>query len=388
MSGGKSPTIRTITLHVPAEGNDWISIKSIEEASEVLSLLKKSLEEKGYTIWSTRIALPPPPQSVSIDRILDVRDKVEKGIFIAVGGFYDDDPRINSLNEIASNNMFSYIAVKDHAKLGDLAFTLLKWSLDTPQIMVRIALEFSGNREFLTPYFPITATPRHLQEPVYTIALLYPNWIIDNIKEPSLSEFSRTVREAVDKVNQDAERTAGEHGIPFAGVDASLSPWMSDSVARLLELVGGCSLESYDCIPVLYSVNNVLNTVGKVGFNEVMLPVGEDDYLKEKAQKGTLALEDLVHLTPYCLAGLDMVALTLSASQLHSLFKTLHLIARIKNRELGFRGVMLPPDYPEEGVKLERFGFIPIVKLKSEVIRKSSEEKRGGYKGQGPLIIP
>ena len=387
MSGEKSPTIRTITLHVPSERNDWVSIGGIEEAVDALSMLKKSLEEKGYTVWSTRIVLPPPPQGVSIDRILDIRDKIERGVFIAVGGFYDNDPRISRLNEIASNDMFSYIAVKDHANLDDLAFTLLRWSLDTPHIMVRIALEFKGNREFLTPYFPITATPSHLQEPVYTIALLYPNWIIDNMKEPSLSEFSNAVRRAVDRVNRDAELVAREQSIPFAGIDASLSPWMSDSVARLLELVGRCSLESYDCIPTLYSVNSVLNTAGKVGFNEVMLPVGEDNYLKEKAQEGTLTLEDLVHLTPYCLAGLDMVALTLTASQLHSLFKTLHLIAMMKNRELGFRGIMLPPDYPDEGIKLERFGFIPVVKLKSETIRKSGEEKRR-YESHGPLIIP
>lgn len=380
------PTLRTITLHLAMRDDAWephALSHALAQAGYTLQRLKEQFGRKGYEVWSTRVTLPPPPPRVTIDRLVEARDHLDKSVFLSTGGFTSGDKRIPLIEHLLESGIFTYIAVERSSHLEDLAQTLMKWSLDKPGVMVRIGVEFTGKRDFMTPYFPISSTPETARVSRFTLAFLYPNWIMARLQQASVEEVEKVVAQAVSEANQDAE-TPYPGVLEYGGIDASLSPWMDDSVARLVELVGRCRMETYGCIPAVASINAILARHGSVGFNEIMLPLGEDNVLKEKAREGRLAIEDLVSLLPFCLAGLDMVALTLNASEFHSLLKTLYTIALWKKRPMGFRGILLPPDYPDEGIKLERFGFIPVLKKKEDTIRTREDEKREG----GPLIIP
>jgi len=385
--GSGNPTIRTVTLHVAINQDYWgtpLLHDTLGQAHYTLNALVNKFEQKGFPVWSKRITLTPPPTGVDVGRLLEVRDMVPRDTFVSIGGFSSGDSRVRELDQIISSNLFTYIAVTKDNHLEELALTLMKWSLDKPSIMVRLGVEFLGKKDFMTPYFPISATPETARNSRYTVALLYPNWIMSRMETPTIDQFDESVADAVARINRAAENLV-PGVVDFAGIDTSLSPWMKDSVARLLELVGRCRLGTYDCIPALAQVNNVLLTRGTVGFNEVMLPLGEDDILKERASQGKLALEDLVMLLPFCLAGLDMVALTLNATELLSLLRTLRTVALLKKRVMGFRAILLPPDYPDEGIELERFGLVPVLKKREELNPPENGEKTGGV---GQLIIP
>jgi len=97
-----------------------------------------------------------------------------------------------------------------------------------------------------------------------------------------------------------------------------------------------------------------------VGFNEVMLPLAEDDRLKELAAVGQLRFRDLLAATPACVAGLDMVPLpsTTETRVLKWVMRDLDAASKLKRKPLGMR-VLLVGAAPGEEVELGMFGKTP-----------------------------
>jgi uncharacterized protein (UPF0210 family) len=202
------------------------------------------------------------------------------------------------------------------------------------------AVAFGGRP--VTPYFPVTTS----ETEGVTASLLYPTHVAELVEGG-----------AIDRVGTN---------LPLIGLDLSLSPWASDSVALLLEKLLGLPLFSPGTFFVLRAVNEALSllasSLGAVGFNEVMLPLAEDDRLKELAAVGHLRFRDLLATAPACVAGLDMVPLpsTTDARVLKWAMRDLDAASKLKRRPLGMR-LLLVGASPGEEVELGMFGKTPVI---------------------------
>jgi len=98
------------------------------------------------------------------------------------------------------------------------------------------------------------------------------------------------------------------------------------------------------------------------GFNEVMLPVGEDSTLKRLVLEDRITLSTLVSLISVCVVGLDMVALPLSTDPkiLAKVLRDIAAIVSSKGRTAGIR-IILVDGRPGDEVELGQFGKVPIM---------------------------
>ena len=96
-----------------------------------------------------------------------------------------------------------------------------------------------------------------------------------------------------------------------------------------------------------------------------MLSVAEDNLLKEKALKGELRIRDLVVLSAYCVAGIDMVAISIVDTNKYDLLRTLYDLYAAANVKKNILGARLIPATTSTGEKLviDRFNYIPVAKL-------------------------
>ena len=366
--------IRALTYHIaPRNLGRWDKSEirgEIEEAKSTLEVLKRVIEEgAGVKVWTTRIALPVPPPETSLTEVAQAILELADGKhLVSIGGLYSGDQRVEQLYEVIQQDLFAHIIVRERGRIGDIAKMLQRWSSRIPESMTKLGVEFS-KREVLTPYFPLSRTPPEYTRNTITMAFLYVNDVKKELATKGIHGLEHYLQNLAKRLGSIA-RECLENGASravFGGFDFSLSPWMEESVARLLEEHGDCVLEGGGCISIAYEINSSLARAGMngyaTGFNEIMLPVGEDNLLKEKARSGKLRVRDLLLYVPVCLAGIDMVVFRASEKQLKSLLESLWSYAMVKKRAVGFRGVVLEPDETASELETKSFGSIPVMEL-------------------------
>lgn len=235
-----------------------------------------------------------------------------------------------------------------------------------PEYATMFALGSSEPLE--TPYFPLTKSENF----GLSFSLLYPSDLygaLTEAEEPDLTlryALSRVFREAVHRV-EGAIEELGE-AIPILGIDFSLSPWMEESAAKVVSLIARSPFLGPGTSSALLEINEAImessEGMRRTGFNEIMLPMAEDDLLKELSLKLEMRARDLALLTPYCLAGLDMVVLPLSVGRgdVAKLIRDVIASSRVKNRTIGLRMILVDAE-PGEQVELKRFGKVPVMML-------------------------
>ncbi len=218
----------------------------------------------------------------------------------------------------------------------------------------------SFGEQLHTPYFPATASKGDST----MLSLLYPSYLSSAIKEGK--GMRAALEELASKVVGAAKEVLKESGLPSRlGVDYSLSPWMEESAAAVIEDLKGTPLNMPGTHYAILEINKAIWEVAErydgLGYNEVMLPVAEDDRLKELVAKGDLALSQLVSYVSVCVAGLDMVLLPLSVEEgfIASLVRDLAAIREVKGRTLGMRVILVDAE-PGEVVELGFFGKTPV----------------------------
>ncbi len=215
------------------------------------------------------------------------------------------------------------------------------------------------------PYFPATrSTSLGL-----SASLLYPSDLYGALYEAE--EPDTTVRHVLSLIFSEAYRefteAVGEQ-VPILGIDYSLSPWMDESSARVISLMARAPFMAPGTAKAILELNRSIEEVSMefkpLGYNEVMLPMAEDDLLKEMALEGSLTARDLVSLTPYCITGLDMVVLPLSTPdrEIAALIGDVLASSYVKKRVLGVR-IILVDGEPGEEVELGRFGRVPVMRV-------------------------
>lgn len=105
-------------------------------------------------------------------------------------------------------------------------------------------------------------------------------------------------------------RTAGELGVRFGGIDLSPAPDGHDSIGAAFEAVNGV-FGGPGTLAVAAALTAALRgtTLPTCGYNGLMLPVMEDVVLARRWSEGRIGLHDLLAYSSVCGTGLDTVPL-------------------------------------------------------------------------------
>ena len=246
------------------------------------------------------------------------------------------------------------------------AARLLKRIAEKGGPMSCVKFAFSCGDQPETPYFPDTLSSRSSRRS-FSLSLRYVKDVQDIIeREPDSAE--REVSSLLAKVNGEALEASSRSSLDYIGMDCSLSPWMDESAASLVEVVLGHEFHSPGTHDAVFQLNRLIESASKgvraCGFNEVMLPVAEDSRLKELALDGRVTTSSLVSLVSVCVAGLDMVVLPLSTDlrELAGILLDISSIVNSKRRAAGIR-LVLADAKPFDEISMGQFGKVPIMRL-------------------------
>lgn len=341
------PSIRALTLSIPDP----------RASKEIIDIIKSVVEiSKNAKIksWTVRITLGDNYPEDILDKLCN------REILVSTYHRKLSDIVIDELfKSLRCSNAYASIIVDKDDDPRAVAEVLLHVARELgTEATTRIAFSIGGPIE--TPYYPLSVPMRY----GVSIALRYSDLLLSN--DPSmwleiLAEYLRDVDERV-------REALNSLGIPYLGIDASLSPWMEESVVPVIN-----KLMSYGEFPdvgsasAIYRLNRLIaqavmeSRVKTLGFNEVMLAVGEDNELKKLVREQKLSLGLLSALSAYCVAGVDMVAVPGNLGLIASVVKDVMAAHEIKRKILGFRAI--PVLDMVKSVKLGKFGSIPVIDL-------------------------
>ncbi len=359
------PVIRAITIHLDHYPLDPGLERRVEET---VSRVKQAASRLGLRVWTFRLSLPVL-ERVDHNIIADVTGKLS-GIALKhgllVSGLNIDNPRTSIVRRIvdalaAASNVYASILVRDLEDFKHYVETLYERA-GSWQVFTRLALVFPERP--LTPYFPASTTINGREG--FTIALRY----IDLVREVISGGEEKHLVDYFRRIEEIGRRLGEESGLEYLGTDASLSPWMEESVGELIEYLNNKPLpEPGTAWSISWLENYILDKTREAGltttgFNQLMLAVGEDNLLKQRALEGRLRLRDLALLSAYCVAGVDMAAFSIAETNKYDLLRLLHdtyTASQVKNKPLGVR--LIPSTkMPGEKLVANRFGDIPVLK--------------------------
>ncbi len=355
--------IRSITLHVKDAKNILPSLNRLKK-------LVEKIEIAGYKVWTKRISLPPLRKELEAEEIYKEIKRAPNnidGVFFAAFNFEVNDAiSIEKVVEYMGNLRFAFssMLIKDEGDIEEALFKLKSfYSKAEYELHTRFASIY--NSWILTPYFPASASIS--DEESFTVALRYAKDYEDlMIKDKNVNSLKVMLKE----LNSSLEEIASNQGIKYMGIDASLSPWMEESVARIIENISKVEMPMPGTINSIRQINSTLSEISKevkaTGFNELMLPVEEDIVLKERAEKGSISLRDLIAFSAFCVAGLDMVTLPrsqiLSGDLLRNIVGDLLEISKLKAKPLGMRMILVEGKFGDK-IDLGRFGKASVMKI-------------------------
>ena len=348
-------TIRSITFFIPIE--NWENTEKIEEYFNKSLQIVNSIKLRPWTI---RYVLPPIPTDINPEKcvktIFRIYEKLpDKKIMIHPLSIESGNKCLDKIPEILSSteNLYTTILLKNEKDILNIVEKIYLKDLN-PSLYTRISITHYNMVQ--TPYFPSTSNIKNIYG--FSFALRYVDLFM-NFLEGSKSKLFDFLREI--------EKNLGtEYKEDFLGIDYSLSPWMEESVAYLIEKTYNVIIGETGSYNAVYNLNMKIkdvienSSVGSLGFNEVMLPVGEDDLLKERVRDGVLRLGTLEGLSTMCVVGLDMVAIMKNKDILTKIFSDMDKISKVKRKSIGTRII---PISEGETIRTNKFGEIPVIKL-------------------------
>jgi uncharacterized protein (UPF0210 family) len=334
---------------------------------------------KGFDceVWTRRVVLPQLPgvDPRLLSRYVELAELAARDIGVDFIAFPFSDIKLNKYRsafaEILKDNKNIVSSVKI-AGLGEVpTYTEVASAVNAlfelaetagPEACTRFALACGDQPE--TAYFPDAASRRE----GFSITLRYVPDLMESIANGSIENLTTSLLKIFKHFEISAKRASKSAEVPYLGTDTSLSPWMEESVARLVSKMLGDEFGSpgtYDAVNRLnVALERANSEINALGFGEVMLSVAEDNMLKELCGAGKIGLQHLVSMIQMCVAGLDMVAIPLSTSRerLARLLMDVLAIAHRKRRPVGVR-LLLVPSNPNSYVEIGRFGRVPVLQV-------------------------
>lgn len=366
--------IRALALMCDSNAR-WASTPDyVDELTRQAKPLAEVASSFRSQIWTKRMVLPRLDEQTdgSVTKMSGlVQDKLsESGLnYIALPlGYFDLDRVSGELVDSLCETKMPFFSLK-LSGLGELlgeerarsAARLLKRIAESGGPLSCARFAFSCGDQLGTPYFPDTASARK----GFTLSLRYVRETRDILNSESGNKEEQ-VASVLRGVEEEALSASRSSSLDYLGMDCSLSPWMEESAAGLIETALGTEFGGPGTHQAVFALNRMISKASArlrtLGFNEIMLPVAEDVRLKELALDGRIALSTLVSLISVCVAGLDMAVLPLSMSipRLGRVLQDISSIASSKNRPVGIR-LVLADGKPGDEVEMGSFGKVPIM---------------------------
>ncbi|MEM4626873.1 MAG: DUF711 family protein [Ignisphaera sp.] len=354
--------IRALALHIPIIKHEtgWIVKKSTELLDRTIICCKNV----GSSPWTWRIVLPPLPTTIEYQNVkkmvLEISSSFSNiGVLIAIP-FKMDSPYIDRIIDLIyeNDNVYSSISCNDELCIDRVIDRIYGRARNTDiNVYTNFAIAFGSWME--SPYFPATANVSN------TVGVSCSLRYADLIKKSLVDGNGDIVFEFVTRIDNLLESLSKCVGIPYLGMDLSLSPWLSESVAEIVEFLVGDRMGSIGSFNAIYVLNAYIRRLMKsagvktIGYNEVMLPVAEDLLLNERVGKGDVKLRDLMSFSIFCVPGVDMVAMPHYINYRRFLLDML-AIYEVKKTNTALR--VIPTDL-ESGTRiiLKRFGETYVV---------------------------
>ena len=351
--------IRALSYHAPPSNSG-----ETDYLPDLVFARSKSLfSNSGDLAWTNRVVLPRGPWAERSELVAEILDCVVRAGagYLAVPVGVEHANAVPTLLSI-SDSVFVGVEVRQlqpEAATGLAGLLYQIFEAQGSEALTRLALGLGGLVE--TPYFPSTVSKRE----GISLSLLYVDDLRVVAQPNSWRGLEKKIRGILAQAVERGKRLAESSELQFLGVDPSLSPWMDESVAKLVEDLTDGEFGSPGTFHAVARLNSMISEAAgpkMVGFAEVMLPVAEDDRLKELTAEGSLRLRDLVGLSMVCVAGLDMVALpaSISVKGLASVLVDTFTAAQVKGRSMGVR-VLIVDGRPGDWVGLGRFGEVPVM---------------------------
>lgn len=351
--------IRALALQIPYNGLEDV----IETSADLLDRVIECCKSLGCSPWTWRLVLPPLPDGVEyhdVRRIaLEMAGSFTENILMAIP-FRITSSYSNRIVDIIHeiDTLYSSVSCHDEPcvyRVIDNVYSRFK-DVDI-DVFTNFAISFGPWKE--SPYFPATANISNSTG--FSASLRY----ADLVKEALISGSRDIISKFIIEVDDILKLVSKCSNIPYLGIDASLSPWLNESVAEVIELLMGSNLGSLGSFTAIYTLNmeirKLIERLGirSIGYNEVMLPVAEDVVLNEYVKNGNIRLRDLMSFSLFCVPGVDMVAVP-HYTKYSSLLLDMLTIYRLKGNSIAVR--IIPTDL-ESGAKvaLKRFGVTYVI---------------------------
>jgi len=348
--------VRSITFFIPMNISNEYFKDNLEKYLDTSIEILKNIDIEP---WTVRYVFTPIYNRIDKrkcnEMIEFIYDKLEvKNALIHALAIPSSSACIEYLTDILSsfNTLYSTIYLENFRDVRNLVDKIYMEKSLEYDVFTRLSI--THYIWVQTPYFPSTVNLDG--EFSFGLALRY----VDLMKL-----YLKGDKKAMEMFLIKLRDSLGDHLKYLRGIDYSLSPWMNESVAQLVEDIYKISIGEVGILNAIYRLNmeirRIVNKgiISGIGFNEVMLPVGEDNVLKERVEEGRLNLRTLISLASVCVAGLDMVAIDKERRLIEGTIYDINSIAYVKRRGIGTRIIPTEEDY----VSSMRFGNIPKIRV-------------------------
>ncbi|ADY02181.1 hypothetical protein VMUT_1980 [Vulcanisaeta moutnovskia 768-28] len=358
--------IRAVTLFYPVEGSRINTDEFRQELVKLRNVISDISRRRRTEIRTWRVTLPFIEPLWNFEELSTTINKasadlgyIHASLNIAMNTKFELERVVNAF--IKSGSYLS-IWVGDFKELNDynteLFTNVLRRLVELNQWALSRRIAALIGDVILTPYYPDSINLNNSHG--IALSILYPSELSD---ERNLHNDLTGVFKTAEDIGREI---AGELGVDYLGIDASLSPWGEESVIDAVERIYGIKFGGPGTLSAIYKLNKAIWEVSGrfrvTGFNEVMLPLAEDERLKARAREGLITFSKLVKYTMTCVAGVDMVPIPSNQLPLiKGLINDLHAIVSIKRRSIGLRLIPYPGNEAE--VDLGDFGKAPVLDM-------------------------
>lgn len=361
--------IRALTCFLNPK--DWSKTELRQYLESRCSKLREILDKllsmyDGLELWTFRMALPYTPNSVNIKDIAEVAEDIAESCHIDfISAIHLKGNECNSkaveIIEALENHekVFASIKVNSASEAWKVAEVYNK-----VEGFIGAKMGIHVGPELITPYFPLAKTIVSIEGVSLTL------FIVDELKEAIRNKNYRNIVETFQLSEKFGKDYSKEIGVKYFGIDPSPSPWMNASIAKVIEIASNTYFGDYGTHWGIKKVMDIVNKavydakVKVTGFNEIMLPIAEDNLLKVRAIEERYTVRDLMSYISVCVAGLDMVpvAKPLKYDAVARLIMDLKALSEAKKKPLGLRLIPIQAE-PGSIIEIKMFGRLPVLKL-------------------------
>lgn len=339
-------------------------------AGKFLAEARAAFEDAGFTVQSTRLALPPLAKTfadASSGKAVKYAQDLEAACFVhsidyaALGvarpadaaSYFEIIPDVIG----ATQNIFASATIA--SRQDGISLPAIKRAADVIHRCAALSPDGLGNLRFAAlanvgpgvPFLP--GAYYGGGSPSFGIATESADLVVAAFSEAASLAEARTrlvesIEEHARQIAAAAKKISGAGDARFAGIDFSTAPFPSSerSIGAALEALGLTAAGAWGTLTAAAIVADALNRADfpAAGFSGLFMPLLEDNVLALRGAEGVLTLTDLLLYSAVCGTGLDTVPLPgdITPEQIAPILLDVASLAMRLNKPLTARLMPMP----------------------------------------------